>query len=433
MVDAPASTPLMEQYGAVKARYPGHLVLFRVGDFFESFGEDARLLSRELEIVLTARAADGAGQRMPMAGVPFHAVESYLARLVRKGYKVALCDQVEDARFAKGLVRREVTRVLTPGTAIEDRLLAGPDHNFLAAASGPPAAPTAFAAVDVTTGELFTGAAEGAGPLGILLALAPFSPSELLLPRKEGGSPSAELERLLRSEFPGVRTERAPDPIELTALAAGLREAVEGLPAIEAEAARVALAYVQSTQPRLLPYIELTPRPEGRRRLRLDAKTLRHLEITRPMSPDETSSPTLLSVWDETRTAPGRRLLRFWLRNPLADAAAIRERQEKVEALRRLGPGLVALREELGAVSDLSRIGTRLAGRRLRPPELAALRTSLEAVQRLGTTLSKEGTEPPLLGLAAGLGPIPELLERLRLALPELPPPTTEDRGLFRR
>ena len=129
-----ATTPLIEQYEGVKARYPGHLVLFRVGDFFETFGDDARLLAREVDVVLTARGADARGERLPMAGVPYHAVDTYLGRLVQKGYKVALCDQVEDARFAKGLVRREVTRVVTPGTVLEERILGGPDHSFLATA-----------------------------------------------------------------------------------------------------------------------------------------------------------------------------------------------------------------------------------------------------------------------------------------------------------
>ncbi|EQD41516.1 DNA mismatch repair protein MutS, partial [mine drainage metagenome] len=111
MSETSSGTPLLDQYEAVRARYPGHLVLFRVGDFYETFGEDARLLSRELDVVLTARSADAQGKRTPMAGVPQHAIETYLGRLVKKGYKVALCDQVEDAKFAKGLVRREVTRV----------------------------------------------------------------------------------------------------------------------------------------------------------------------------------------------------------------------------------------------------------------------------------------------------------------------------------
>ena len=147
MSGAATSTPLLDQYEGVKARYPGHLVLFRVGDFYETFGDDAKLLSRELELTLTARSADASGARTPMAGVPHHAVETYLGRLVGKGYKVALCDQVEDARLAKGLVRREVTRVVTPGTVVEDRLLGGPEHNFLACAVLSASRTGAYAAV----------------------------------------------------------------------------------------------------------------------------------------------------------------------------------------------------------------------------------------------------------------------------------------------
>src|SRR5271170_3547445 len=155
MPESSPSTSLLDQYEGVKARYPGHLVLFRVGDFYETFGEDARLLSREVDVVLTARSADARGERTPMAGVPHHAVETYLGRLVRKGYKVAICDQVEDARFAKGLVRREVTRVVTPGTVVEDRILGGPDHSFLASAVLRRSGAGAYAAVDITTGEWF--------------------------------------------------------------------------------------------------------------------------------------------------------------------------------------------------------------------------------------------------------------------------------------
>src|SRR5579863_8244860 len=177
---AHAGTPLMAQYESVRARYPGHLVLFRVGDFYETFGEDAKLLARELEVVLTARAADGHGERMPMAGVPYHAVETYLGRLVRKGYKVALCDQVEDASEARGLVRREVTRVVTPGTVLEDRILPGPAHNFLAAVVAEDHRPAAFACVDITTGEMFAGRSDEGGAEGLLHALAPFQPRELL-------------------------------------------------------------------------------------------------------------------------------------------------------------------------------------------------------------------------------------------------------------
>ncbi|HEV2449506.1 MAG TPA: DNA mismatch repair protein MutS [Thermoplasmata archaeon] len=427
----PSTTPLMEQYGAAKAQYPGHLVLIRVGDFFEGFGDDARLLARELDVVLTARAPDVAGQRTPMAGVPWHAIDSYLARLVRKGYKVALCDQVEDPKFAHGIVRRAVTRVVTPGTAIEDRLLPGPEHNFLAAVAHPDGAPAGYAAVDVTTGELFTGAAEGAGPLGLLLGLAPFGPRELLVP-VDGAAGSGDVERLYRAEFPAARIERAPAPVDPAFLPAGLAADVAALPAGERQAALLALEYVRTSQPRLLPFIESTPRPPPGRRLRLDAKTLRHLEITRPMNLDDATGPTLLSSWDETRTAPGRRLFGFWLRNPLADAGAIASRQDAVEALRATGARLSALREHLGSVSDLSRIASRLAGRRLRPPELSALRASLEAVAQCRTALSDASLPGPARALGERLDSLPELAERLRAAVPERPPPEADDRGLFR-
>jgi DNA mismatch repair protein MutS len=154
MSESAARTPLMVQYEGVKARYPGHLVLFRVGDFYETYGDDAKLLAHELDVVLTARSPDTRGERMPMAGVPYHAVETYLGRLIRKGYRVALCDQLEDARAAKGLVRRDVTRVVTPGTVLDERILPGPDHNFLAVLVEGTGGPGAMAAVDITTGEL---------------------------------------------------------------------------------------------------------------------------------------------------------------------------------------------------------------------------------------------------------------------------------------
>lgn len=422
----------MEQYGAVKAQYPGHLVLFRVGDFYETFGDDAKLLSRELEVVLTARSGDRTGERVPMAGVPHHAVENYLGRLVRRGYKVALCDQVEDARFAKGLVRREVTRVVTPGTVIEDRILAGPEHNFLAAISSLAGGTGWVAVVDVTTGELFSGRAEIPGATGLLLALAPFSPREVLVPTEADGRISPSLAGPLRAEFPSARLELAPPAIGSEALPERLRAAVSGLDPSEVELIGRLSAYVRATQPRLLAYLERLPRAAGGRRLRLDGKTLRHLEVTRPMNPDETGSPTLLSTWDETVTAPGRRTFGFWLRNPLADVGAIRARQDLVQALLDTGPGLAVLRERLRHVADLSRIATRLAGRRLRPPELGALRSSLHAIDEIRGRLGSLVEGSALRELGRQLDGLPELATRLTAALPDTLPATVEAGGLFR-
>jgi DNA mismatch repair protein MutS len=423
------TTPLMEQYRAVCARYPGHLVLFRVGDFYETFGEDAKLLSRELEVVLTARSADAKGERTPMAGVPHHAVESYLGRLVRKGYRVALCDQVEDARFAKGLVKREVTRVVTPGTVLEDRILPGPEHNFLATVEVPAAGPGAWAAVDITTGELFGGVVEAGGALALLRDLAAFSPREILVPAEAtGGERGAD--RLLASEFPGARIDVAPPPRPAEAWPPMISAAAGSLAPPERAAVGRLVAYLEGTQPRLVPFLEPVGRAPGDRRMRLDAKTLRHLEITRPMDPDEASAPTLLSSWDETVTGPGRRTLSFWLRNPLADRAAIVARQDAVEALRALGPGLDRPREVLRHVADLSRIAARLAGRRVRPPELGALRSSLAALGELAKVLP--GDAPALAALQERLAPPRELVATLERALPEEMPATVEAGGLFR-
>ncbi|HTW76624.1 MAG TPA: DNA mismatch repair protein MutS [Thermoplasmata archaeon] len=429
MPAAAATTPLIEQYEGVRARYPGHLVLFRVGDFYETFGEDARLLARELDVVLTARAPDATGARVPMAGVPHHAVESYLGRLVRKGYKVAICDQVEDARFAKGLVRREVTRVVTPGTVVEDRILGGPDHSFLASLVDVPDGPGGYAVVDVTTGEWFHGTGDGPGIVGLVGAIAPYQPREILL---RAGSPAreAELGRAIRREFPAARVEDAPPPLEAGEAPIGVP--MDAVVAVVADADRRLAGYLRATQPRLLPHVRLVERGAAAERLRLDARTLRHLEIRRPMNPDDPSGPTLLATWDETVTAAGRRTLDLWLSSPLADPAAIAARQDAVAGLIERVAARAELRSTLARVGDLARIATRVAGRRARPSELGALRDGLIAAGVAAAEL-RDGPLPGRLAeLAGALEPPMDLVARLTTALPESLPATEDGGPLFR-
>jgi DNA mismatch repair protein MutS len=428
MVESAPSTPMMEQYEAVRARYPGYLVLFRVGDFFETYGEDAKLLSRELEIVLTARGPDSRGDRMPMAGVPHHAIETYLGRLVHRGYKVALCDQVENAKFAKGLVRREVTRVVTPGTVLDERILPGPEHNFLAAVHRPRHGPGGFAAVDVTTGELFSGLTPIAGLEGFAEALTAFDPREILIEAEEGGD---ELQLWLHREYPRARFET----VGKGATPEGLPEVfgAEGSSPAEASARRALGAYLHSTQPKVLRFVEHVSLGGPATRLRLDSKSLRHLEISRPMDPEAPAGPTLLEVLDETVTSSGRRTLAFWLRNPLSDLEAIQRRQELVEGLRTRGAWLSVLREELRRVPDLARMGARIAGRRLRPSDLIGLVQGLRAAAHVQESLD---TGAPSASFPAGkeelrlLEPIADRLERL---LRDPPPPSAEVGGLFRQ
>jgi DNA mismatch repair protein MutS len=423
MSEAAPTTPLIEQYEGVKARYPGHLVLFRVGDFYETFGEDAHLLAHELDVVLTARAPDSRGARTPMAGVPHHAVETYLGRLVGKGHKVVICDQVEDPRFAKGLVRREVTRVVTPGTVVEDRILGGPDHSFLASAMVPAEGPGSFAAVDITTGEWFRGTADGPGAEGLVSALAPFAPREILWT----AAPTAEasVRNGLRREFPTARLEPAPPPMAESELPSALRPT--GTTAEATPEADLRLAtYLKVAQPRVLGHLRLEDRAVGGRRLVLDSRTLRHLEILRPMNPDDPKGPTLLGTWDETVTAAGRRTLSFWLANPLADLRAISERQDAVSALVDRGAAVEELRGVLREVADLARIASRLASRRVRPQELIALRSGLDAVARTQGLLEATNPSGRLSWLAQQLTAPPELKELLRSALTEVAPATEE-------
>ncbi len=429
MPEASASTPLLEQYEGVKARFPGHLVLFRVGDFYETFGEDARLLSRELDVVLTARAPDTRGERTPMAGVPHHAVETYLGRLVRKGYKVALCDQLEDARFAKGLVRRDVTRVVTPGTVVEDRILGGPDHSFLASVVLPGNGRGGYSVVDVSTGEWFRGEAEEPGVEGLLGALAPFQPREVLWAEDPTG-PSG-LGPALSREFPSSRVEEAPSPLSEAELPVPLRPGTDLAPPA-ADAARRLAAYLRATQPRLLPYLAVAQTAAGGGRLALDAKTLRHLEITRPMNPDDARGTTLRDVWDETVTAAGRRTLTLWLSNPLSEVRAIEERLEAVQALVGQGAALERLRALLRPVADLARIASRVAGRRARPEELLALRSSLERIGALGPELGPVAEAGVLKSIVSELSPPSELLARLRDVLPDELPVAAEPSARFR-
>ena len=427
MAESAPSTPMMEQYESIRARYPGHLVLFRVGDFFETYGDDAKLLSKELELVLTARAPDSKGERVPMAGVPHHAIETYLGRLVRRGFKVALCDQVEDPKLAKGLVRREVTRVVTPGTVLDERILPGPDHNFLAAVHRPQHGAGGFAAVDITTGELYSGPTPVAGVEGFGEALTPFEPREILV---SGDERPEELQQWLHREYPRARIELTPSdsPSE------GLPEAFLGGEGSSAESAacRALAAYLRSTQPNVLGLVERVSLGGPTGRLRLDSKSLRHLEISQPMDPDSTGTPTLLEVLDETVTSSGRRTLAFWLRNPLADVAAIRRRQDIVDGLQARGAWLSVLREELRRVPDLARIGARIAGRRIRPPDLLGLAQGLRAAERVHEIL-RQGTPP--VSLEAGteeLRALEPVADRLERAIRDPSPATVGAGGLFR-
>jgi DNA mismatch repair protein MutS len=427
----PDPTPMMAQYQGVRARYPGHLVLFRVGDFYETFYEDAETLSRELEVVLTSRSFEGEAP-VPLAGVPHHAAESYLARLVRKGYRVVICDQVEDPKKARGLVRREVTRVLTPGTVLEEGLLPSGQSNFLLGLQGSVETEWWAVLVEVSTGETVVQSGEGTALETLVAGLAGFAPVELLLPwGRTGPAPS---ERFWEDRFPGVRRSELPGPLPAAELPSGWARFALTHPGAAPLLGSVA-AYIRTSEPRILPLLRPPRTHQGPERMGLDAKTLRHLEISEPMAYGPGKRRTLLDVLDETVTPQGRRRLTSWVAAPLADPIAIEERLETVSFLLET-PGLLPkVRDALKGVGDLARLASRILARRGGPRDLSSLRRSLEGVSGLRALLDPLPADqvPSLLGaLRQSLDPLEGLRARLTEALADDLPALAAQGGMLR-
>jgi DNA mismatch repair protein MutS len=401
------TTPLRRQYLEIKKRYPHAILFFRLGDFYETFDEDAEVVARELEIVLTSRPV-GKNERVPLAGIPHHSLDSHLAKLIAKGYKVAICEQMEEQRKGKRLVDRQVVRVVTPGTLVEDHLLPRDANNFLAAYL-PTNGLAALAYVDVSTAEFVCMQADAQTTERELERL---EPAELLLP--PGAAPPT-----------GTRATLTPLPRaafdEQTAVDRLLRHfgavSLEGLglagrsPA--AAAAGAVLAYLEENQKSVLGHVaRIAYRPPGTH-MALDASTRRNLEIFASLRPDS-AGDTLLSVLDHTRTPMGARLLRSWLGQPLLDVKEITQRQDGIQffydsAVRRSRTAAV-----LAKIPDieraLARVSTAAAGSppSTVPRDLVSLRRGLEAVAALREAL--EHDPPTLDGKRTALE---EMLRRL--------------------
>jgi DNA mismatch repair protein MutS len=437
---------MLRQYLEVKAAHPDALLLYRMGDFYEMFFDDARQAAPILEVQLTARNR-GTENEAPMCGVPHHALETYLAKLLAAGLKVAICDQVEDPAQAKGLVRREVTRVVTPGTISDPGLLDGKEENLLAGLTWEGDRGGAGAFLDLSTGHFFVrrwgSAEEGVDDLAML------RPREVLFhsDRGEDGFPAvvrewAERECPCRTPLAGDRLydpRRAEDLLLRQFGAATLRGfgLVEGEPAVRAAAA--ALAYAQETQKSLLSHVRGLAVREARDRLILDAATLANLEVFRPQRTDTQAGPkrrtTLLSVLDRTVTPPGGRTIREWLRRPLVDPEAISERHRAVGGLAGDNPRRERIRERLSRVGDPERILARAVLGTLTPREAGALRDGLAEVPGILSELSElSGADDLLAGLLAIIAatdPLADLHAELARVLEESPAPSLQDGGVI--
>ncbi len=423
------TTPVRRQYLELKAQHPDAILFFRLGDFYETFDDDARLVARELDIALTGREL-GRGERVPMAGVPYHAAEGYIARLIERGHRVALCDQVGEVP-ARGLVRREVVRVVTPGTLVEDGLLPARANNYLAALLLDRGA-AGLATVDVSTGQL--GVAEIVGPDSRALVAADLvrlGPSECLIPDGE----QAALELLPPGARPTTRptisfaphraAERLRSQFEIGTLGSlGLDERP-----LAARAAGALLDYVGETIPsalRLLNRIEVYA-VEGS--MVLDAATRRSLELTQSLRSGDRAG-TLLEVIDRTRTAMGARLLRAWVSRPLLDGGLIGRRHDAVELLVNRPDVGDALGRRLDSLPDLERLAGRAAQRLLSPRDALALAAGLRAMPELRCALS--AVESPLLReLRAGLADCGDLAGAIEGTVAD-PPAASFGEGVIR-
>jgi DNA mismatch repair protein MutS len=401
-------TPLMRQYREIKQAHEEAILFFRVGDFYEMFYEDAKEASRLLSIALTSRDKSRADP-VPLCGVPYHAATGYIAKLLKAGRTVALCDQVEDPKLAKGLVRREVVRLYTPGTLVDTELLPPSEPNFLVAVlaafgrSSAHGQQTAFglASLDLSTGEFWLQEFHGGRAQADLQdELARLDPREVLYPNGVGPDTRSWLTHLKRARWSG----QDPSWFSLPSAERALQEqfrvtslegfGCKGLP-LSLQAAGAVLRYLRETQPtaNLTHLRRLQVRHTGDT-MHLDSVTVRNLELIRPLS-EERKDATLLFVLDRTVSPMGSRLLREWIVRPLVHAEAIRGRQEAVAALVSNLEARDAIRQGLRRVQDIARLNARIAVGATGPRDLLALKESASALPEIRARL--QAFQAPLL------------------------------------
>src|SRR5215467_3894440 len=437
------STPLMRQYSAIKKEHPSALLFFRLGDFYELFFDDAVLAAKELQITLTSRNKEK-GVAIPMCGVPFHAAEGYITKLIRRGYKVAICDQVEDPRLAKKLVRREVTRILTPGTAA-DASLSSEENNFLAAVvvTGERAG---FAALDLSTGEFRATEFSGEdAERRIHDELHQLRPKELLYsssaPLLEHSAPKAPSPAPVEGAGSWATTPLddwvfAPDhAIPLLENHFGVLSlegfGLSGKPAAAAAAGAI-LYYVGSTQRGTLDHVDRIGFYERQNCLVLDAVTVRNLELIEPLFAGSDSGETLFRSLDATVTPMGKRLLRAWMLRPSIQPAEIQSRLDAVEEEVRETVARNQLRRALEGVLDLERLLSRVTLETANPRDLLALAASLSRIPAVRLALRPMGSSR-LKQLHDGIDELADVSERIEKTVIPEPPISLSDGGVIER
>lgn len=423
-------TPMMQQYYELKEQYPDSILFFRLGDFYEMFGDDAKVASKVLEIALTSREAGPQG-RVPMCGVPHHAAESYLEKLVRSGYRVALCEQLEDPKQAKGVVKRDVVRVITPGTFIEGNLDA--EENQFLVALGWETKSLGLASLDMSTGEFMTVSLPTWA--GLVNELTRLRPAEILV---TSDWKEKDALKSFASDLGAVVTEARDKQESLASASQNLLKHFEvvtltpfGLTSsAEILAASLALEYVQDTQRGVLSHIRVIKSYKLDQYLQIDGHSRDNLELTKTIR-DGKKAGSLLGIIDYTATGMGARLLRSYLEKPLLDRKMIESRHDAVGALLEKTALRLDLRDLLGEIYDLERLLGRLVTGNGNARDLKALAGSLAKIPEIKGLFVQE-TTPLLAALAEDLDPLTDFTQLVAQAIVDEPAITLRDGNLIR-
>lgn len=427
------STPLMRQYRKIKSRYPNAVLLFRMGDFYETFDEDAHIVSRVLGITLTKRS-NGQAADVPLAGFPYHALDNYLPKLVRAGYRVAICEQLEDPKYARKVVKRDVVEVVTPGVSFHEHLLDPKRSNYLAAVvwgtERSERDRIGFAFLDASTGE-FSVTEAPVHRLEDLLQMV--QPAEVLIDKQQ----RERLQRLQGLSFVVTLQEDwvfSFDYAYEVLLRHFKTHSLKGFGVddlrLGLRAAGAALHYLSETQKGRLPHVRRLIRYTPDEYMILDPQTKRNLELVASLQ-DGTREGSLVQILDETLTPMGGRLLRRWLLRPLKNVSQIEKRLDAIEALVRDRPLRERLREELRQVGDLERLSARVCTGRATPRDLLHLRLTLEQIPPIKQVLAHTVCDT-LRRLADQLTLCTQVVERIRQTLVDDPPASLSDGGVIR-
>lgn len=421
-------TPMMEQYLRIKEQYPDTLVFFRLGDFYELFGDDAKIAAKVLDITLTTRDRSNKENPVPMCGVPYHAVDGYLETLIKNGFKVAICEQLEDPKKAKGVVKRDVIRVVTPGTYFEGKVEANSNVYLVGIAHAKTC--YALAVVDMSTGEFKVTYITDQDSCKD--ELTRIKPAEIIISDHADFDITALVEQIKPTI---TKTSHRNWYLDTCAYLLQKHFDVQNLQSLGLHnellvvSAGAVLAYLQETQKGALAHISQIINYSLAQYLQIDAASHRNLELTRTLR-DGKKSGSLLGVLDQTVTNMGGRLLRSWIEKPLLDIATIRQRQEAIDYLVRNSLARMELTDLLGQIQDLERILSRLVYGNGNARDLIALKLSLQQIPHVKTLLSQ--TEGVLLQYGQELDPLVDLSCEIERAIVDDPPATVRDGGLIK-